>query len=192
MKKQIVNALKTSAILSVICAISSLAYLLALVLNSGGLTSVFFYNPFISAFVHSDMTHFSMNILMLFLCLIPGINQLFTFKMVVYTAIILNTLYFPLVLFQVTLPIIGLSVFTYFLMGRIAVTRKKYKWLALLIFILILIGEISQINTETTIAHLSHIIGALVGIVSIKFSSNTYIKKFLIKEPIVNNEPKFV
>ena len=82
--------------------------------------------------------------------------------------------------------------FTYFLLGRIAVTRKKYKLLALLIFILILVGEISQINTETTIAHLSHIIGALVGIVSIKFSSNTYIKKFLIKEPIVNNEPKFV
>ncbi len=192
MKIQIINAAKVSATIALICAISSFAYLVALVMNLGGFTSILFYNPFISAFVHSDMTHYIMNILMLFLCLIPSINRLYTYKKVLYTAIILNTLYFPLVIFQVTLPIIGLSMFTYFLMGRIAVTRKKHKWLFLAIFFLILIGEISQIKTETTIAHLSHVIGALVGIISIKFSSKKHSEKFLIEEPIVTNEPKFV
>jgi len=169
MKKQILNAAKTVGIISAICLIISLLYWMFEAFNFGALGYILFYNPFISALVHSDFSHLTNNMLMLFLCLIPVINQEYKILQIVIVSSMLSFIYFPLLIFQVSLPVIGISMFAYFLLGRIVFSRKKYFWIALVLFLILLIGEATIINTDNSIAHLAHIIGAFFGSISIRF-----------------------
>ncbi len=169
MKKQILNAAKTVGIISAICLIISLLYWMFEAFNFGALGYILFYNPFVSALVHSDFSHLTNNMLMLFLCLIPVINQEYKILQIVIVSSMLSFIYFPLLIFQVSLPVIGLSMFAYFLLGRIVFSRKKYFWIVVIPFFILLLGEATIITTDYSTAHLAHIIGALLGSISIRF-----------------------
>jgi hypothetical protein len=174
MKKQIIIAAKNVGIISVICFVTSLFYWIFVTFNLGGLGYLLFYNPFLSALVHADLSHFAYNMLMLFLCLIPAINQDYKIKQLVYVATILSFLYFPLILFQFSLPIIGISMFAYFLLARIVFSREKYFWFFLSVFVITLIGEATLIQSDDNTAHLAHIFGATLGTISTRFSPKLF------------------
>lgn len=175
MKKQLIIAAKNVGIISVICFVTSLFYWIFVTFNFGGLGSLLFYNPFVSALVHADLSHFGYNMLMLFLCLIPAINQDYKSKQLVFVATILSFLYFPLILFQISLPVIGISMFVYFLLARVVFSREKYFWVFLSIFVIMLIGEATLIQSDDSTAHLAHIFGAALG----SFSTRYWPKIFL-------------
>jgi membrane associated rhomboid family serine protease len=169
MKKQLLLAAKTTGIVCLICLATSLLYWISSALNLGGVGYFLFYNPFVSAFVHADPSHLAYNMLMLFLCLIPVIHQEFQPKKIIVVATILSLLFFPFILFQLSLPVIGLSMFAYFLLGRIVLSRKKYFWIYLGLFLTMLIGEMTLIKSDDGTAHFAHFFGAIMGAISTKY-----------------------
>jgi membrane associated rhomboid family serine protease len=168
MKNQLLLAAKTTGIISLICIATSLLYWTTIALNLGGLSYILFYNPFVSAFVHADFTHLAYNMWLLFLCLIPVIHQEFEPKKIIVVASILSCLFFPLIIFQLSLPVIGLSMFAYFLIARIVLSRKKY-WVYLALFLTLLIGEMTLIQSDDGTAHLAHFFGAIMGAISTRY-----------------------
>ena len=169
MKKQIFNAVKTTGIVSLICIAISLLYVISVAINLGGISYILFYNPFISALVHADFSHLAYNMLMLFLCLIPVIHQEFQTKKIILVATILSLLFFPFILFQISLPVIGISMFAYFLLCRIVLSRKKYFWVYIALFLTMLIGELTLIQSDDGTAHFAHFFGAIMGAISTRY-----------------------
>lgn len=169
MKKQLLLAAKTTGIFCLICIATTLLFLISVAINLGGLAYILFYNPFVSALVHADFSHLAYNMLMLFLCLIPAIHDEFKPKKIVSVATVLSLLFFPFILFQISLPVIGISMFTYFLLSRIVFSRKKYFWVYLALFVTLLIGEMTLIQSNDGTAHLAHIFGAIMGAISTRY-----------------------
>ena len=169
MKKQLLLAAKTTGIVCLICIATTLLFLISVAINLGGLAYILFYNPFVSALVHADFSHLAYNMLMLFLCLIPAIHDEFKPKKIVSVATVLSLLFFPFILFQISLPVIGISMFTYFLLSRIVFSRKKYFWVYLALFLTLLIGEMTLIQSDDGTAHFAHIFGALMGAISTRY-----------------------
>lgn len=169
MKNQLILAAKTTGIISLICIATSILYWTLNALNLGGFSLILFYNPFVSALVHADFTHLAYNMSMLFLCLIPVIHQEFEPKKIIQVATVLSCLFFPLIIFQLSLPVIGLSMFAYFLLARIVLSRKKYFWVYLALFLTLLIGEMTLIKSDDGTAHLAHFSGAIMGALSTRY-----------------------
>jgi membrane associated rhomboid family serine protease len=169
MKKQLILAAKITGIVCLICLGTSVLYWISVALNLGGLSYLLFYNPFVSALVHADFSHLAYNMVMLFLCLIPVIHQEFEPKKIIRVATILSCLFFPFILFQISLPVIGLSMFTYFLLSRVVLSRKKYFWVYLSLFVIMLIGEATLIQSDDGTAHLAHFFGASMGALSTRY-----------------------
>lgn len=169
MKSQLLLAAKTTGIVFLICTATSLLYWTTNALNLGGLSSILFHNPFVSALVHADFTHLAYNMSMLFLCLIPVVHQEFEPKKIIRVATILSCMFFPLIIFRVSLPVIGLSTFAYFLLARVVLSRKKYFWVYLALYITMLIGEATLIQSNDGTAHVAHIFGSIMGALSTRY-----------------------
>lgn len=169
MKSQLLLAAKTTGIVCLICSATSLLYWTTIALNLGGLISILFHNPFVSALVHADFTHLAYNMSMLFLCLIPVVHQEFEPKKIIRVATILSCMFYPLILFHVSLPVIGLSTFAYFLLARVVLSRKKYFWVYLALYLTMLIGEATLIQSDDGTAHVAHIFGSIMGALSTRY-----------------------
>ena len=66
------------------------------------------YNPFVNGFIHGDMSHLGMNLLLMFVFLIPEINQRYDFTKIFFITIIISLIYFPISL-SVGTPAVGIS-----------------------------------------------------------------------------------
>ena len=124
------------------------------------------YNPIINGFIHGDPTHLFMNLGLIFIFLIPQINQHYKFTQIFFITLIISLLYFPISL-AVGIPAVGISGTMYFMMTRVCLNKKNK---LLFIFFIIMFGyEIVKINVISDgVAHGVHIIGVIFGLISLK------------------------
>ena len=47
------------------------------------------YNPFVNGFIHGDLSHLGMNLLLMFVFLIPEINQKYSFRNLFFITLII-------------------------------------------------------------------------------------------------------
>jgi membrane associated rhomboid family serine protease len=59
--------------------------------------------------------------------------------------------------------------FAYFLLSRIVLSRKKYFWVYLALFLTMLIGELTLIQSDDGTAHFAHFFGAIMGAISTRY-----------------------
>jgi len=131
------------------------------------------YNPIFNGFIHGDMSHLGTNLLMMFVFLIPGINQRYDFKQIFFITIIISALYFPVSL-AVGLPAVGVSGTLYFMISRVCLNKRSIP--LYILFGILVFPEIKSFgNTLDGTAHLVHLIGAALGFLSLKVERYTFL-----------------
>ena len=139
------------------------------------------YNPFINGFLHGDMSHLIWNLSLIFIFLFPSINQHFTFYKVYFITLIISLIYFPVSLL-ISLPAIGISGTLHFMLSRVCL--NKFNIPLYLFFAIIIFPEIVNIfNTSDGTAHSVHIIGAVLGFISLHLK-NTDLNKYKLVQII--------
>jgi membrane associated rhomboid family serine protease len=157
----------------------NLFYIIAFAIFKSNNTSAFFiYNPFFSPFIHSGIEHLIYNIIFLAVVLTPDINSNLGMNNIIKLSLLLSFILLPFVLFEISDPIIGISGLCYLLLARILITRKKYYKLYILLLIFFCIFEFKSLGNKDGISHLCHLLGIVIGAVSIIFDRN--IKKYLL------------
>ena len=124
------------------------------------------YNPLFNGFIHAGFSHLGMNLMMMFVFLIPEINQRYDFKQIFFITLIISALYFPISL-AAGLPAVGVSGTLYFMISRVCLNNRSIP-LYILFGILILAELNSFGNILDGTAHLVHLIGASLGILSLR------------------------
>lgn len=124
------------------------------------------YNPLFNGFIHADISHLLINLLLMFLVLMPEINQNYSFLNIYLITLIISIFYFPISLL-IGIPAVGVSGTLYFMLSRICLDKTN---IILFIFYSIMIVPeiISFANFSDGTAHIVHIIGASFGWFSLK------------------------
>ena len=131
------------------------------------------YNPFVNGFIHGDISHLGMNLGLMFIFLIPDINQRYDFTKIFFITLIISIIYFPIAL-SVGIPAVGISGTLYFMLSRVCLNKKS---IPLYIFFgIMIIPELTKFTNMTDgTAHMVHIIGALLGLLSLKVEKYNFL-----------------
>lgn len=124
------------------------------------------YNPFVNGFIHGDLSHLGMNLLLMFVFLIPEINQKYSFRNLFFITLIISLIYFPVSL-AVGIPAVGISGTLYFMLSRVCLSKRNI-FLYIFFGIMIVPEVIGFSNFSDGTAHMVHIIGAALGFISLK------------------------
>jgi hypothetical protein len=119
--------------------------------------------PATSPFIHASMTHFVENVIMLLVLMLPQVNSHFTIKELVLLAIGLALLYLPFVLLGFSVSVIGLSGLGYFLLTRFILANTFFRKTLLVLFTLLLLGELTLLGSADDVAHGFHLFAVLSG-----------------------------
>lgn len=155
------SAFKLSFITASACALAFLIHVLLFCVTDN---EAILYNPLLSGYLHQDIGHFGLNMLVLFVCLLHPANQHFSFRQLFVINTLISSMYYPLVLFEFMPFAIGLSgTCNFFLCRALLLSRPAFKWLVALIGIF----ELLHVFDITRTAHLVHLIGLLFGGLSV-------------------------
>lgn len=143
-----------------------------------GAKAIFVLNPFVSGFIHGGLDHILFNLGMIFLFSLSPINSEYDIKRIFWVTFILSCLYLPVSLLHITEPAIGISGTCFFLMTRFFFSRNSYKILWYSLYFFLLLSELYTIAENDGTAHGVHILGALLGYISLKKDS-VWIPKFI-------------
>jgi membrane associated rhomboid family serine protease len=159
----ILFAFKLTLIIALACALAFFIHvLLSLVTDHKAIL----YNPLLSGFLHQDLEHLGLNMLVLFVCLLHPINQQIGFKQLFFISTIISSIYYLLVVLQIMPFAIGLSgVCNYFLSRALLKSKPVFKWFLAAITVF----ELLHVLDTTKTAHLVHLIGLFGGWLSVKY-----------------------
>lgn len=159
-------------IIDIICLFSLffIAYVVFKVAYSESVANIIFvYNPLFSGFMHSNIYHLSGNLMFLFIGLLFKINKKYTFNNIFVITFIISLIYFPFgLIFECAA--IGLSGTAMFMLTRACLDENK--WWLFVLYVILIYPDITKLFSNDDISHATHIIGALVGILSL------YIEKY--------------
>jgi len=167
MVDQIKFSIITTLQVAAMCLLSTLLYILIEVILGSTYSYYFAINPFTSGLLHSNFDHLIWNIFGIFISLNMRCNRFYTFEKIFWVTSLIAILYFPIVLINSEFAAIGISGTCYFLIMRGAGSFKKFKILWYFMISSILIGDLMKIGDNDTIAHSVHLIGSILGIVSL-------------------------
>jgi len=131
--------------------------------------------PFISPWIHSDLSHFLINIIPLFVLMLSEKNR-FKISCLLIIPILIEVAFLPLIFFG-TATVIGLSKFIFFLFARFMLTRENNKVIHQSVFVFIFTLELLQIGSGDLISHEGHIFGSILGIISIYAEKKGLLKR---------------
>jgi hypothetical protein len=143
--------------------------------------SIMNYNPIINGFIHGDPSHLATNIGLIFVFLIPEINQRFNFPKIFFITLIISVIYLPISVL-IGMPAVGISGTLYFMLSRACLNKRN---ILLYIFFAIMISPeiINILNTSDGSAHVVHIIGSVLGFISLHLK-NTNLNKYKLVQMI--------
>lgn len=168
MKERLLKSLKvTGKVLGLSVALFLLAIVSVALLGDWS-QKLFTFNPLISGFLHISIDHLAFNILGVFLLMLARANQDYTLKDLFWITFLISLIYLPIPLIGLTPPAIGISGTCMFLMTRYFLTWKRAKGIGVFLLILTLGLEASDIFTNDGIAHGVHLLGGVMGYLSLK------------------------
>lgn len=141
--------------------------------------SIMNYNPIINGFIHGDPSHLATNLGLIFLFLIPEINQRFNFPKIFLITLIISVIYLP-ISFLFGIPAVGISGTLYFMLSRACLNKRN---IFLYIFFVIMISPeiINILNTSDGAAHIVHIIGSVLGFISLHLENTKFYRYKLVQ-----------
>jgi membrane associated rhomboid family serine protease len=121
-------SLKNPALLTLFTLLAwALTFVLSVVAKlifEEGSDNIMTYNPIINGFIHGDPSHLFMNLGLIFVFLIPQINQQHNFTQLFLITLLISLAYFPISLAAGT-PAVGISGTIYFMMARACLNKKN-------------------------------------------------------------------
>jgi membrane associated rhomboid family serine protease len=154
--------------LTVLILVLNIIYILFYAIFSSEITSaLFIYNPILSPFIHSSLEHLIYNLFFLALVLIPDYNSNLGFNNLIKLSLLISFILFPLVLLNITSPMVGMSGLCYLLLSRLLLTRKSFSKFSIGILLFFAFIEFSTMGNNDSISHLCHFSGIAIGIVSV-------------------------
>jgi hypothetical protein len=100
-------------------------------------------------------------------------NRFYTYERIFWITSLIALLYLPIILIDSRFASIGISGTCYFLLARGLLSLKRLKLVGYFIISSIIIAEFAGLGGNDEIAHTVHIIGAILGILSLpKFRLN--------------------
>lgn len=136
-------------------------------------------NPFLKGYLHLSISHFSLNVLMLFVTLLAGVNRSYGFKNIYIITLLIFLIHLPLEMTGISQTALGLSGTCYFLLSRYFFSWKERSLLGVFIIgilALLELGASINMRDEGT-AHSVHIIGIVLGYLSIRYQHKKSLKK---------------
>ena len=139
--------------------------------------SIMNYNPVLNGFIHGDPSHLINNLILMFIFLTFTVNQNFDPMKIFIITFSISLLYLPLAL-VFSSPAVGISGTLYFMITRACLNKRN---IPLYIFYGIIMSyEITHaFNFEDGTAHAVHIIGAILGYLSLNVTKYTFLPKKL-------------
>lgn len=134
-------------------------------------------SPFVSPFIHGDIFHLFTNLIFIFVSVLHPINQGYKLKEIYIISFFIALLYLPISLLEITPIAIGLSGTGYFLMSRACFnwgTTGKVIIIGLTISELFFLSDL-----EDGIAHGVHLIGIILGYISLKKDLLIFRKEYI-------------
>ncbi len=139
--------------------------------------SIMNYNPVFSGFIHGDPSHLMINLSLMFIFLIFNVNQVYDIKKLYIITFAISLIYLPVAL-ATALPAVGISGTLYFMLTRACLNKRN---IPLYIFYGITISyEFTHLFDVDGTAHGVHIIGSVLGYISLKEFKNKIIPAKLL------------
>lgn len=165
--------LRKIGVLSLLCiVVNCLFFISSLLLGELGFQAITTL-PVTSPFIHASITHFVENVLMLLVLMLAQVNSHFTVKELVSLSIGLALLYLPFVLLGFSVSVIGLSGLGYFLLTRFILANTFFRKTLLVLFALLILGELTLLGSPDDIAHGFHLFAVVCG--SVNFLYNKFL-----------------
>jgi hypothetical protein len=173
MEDQIKFSIVTTVQIASICLLTTLFYIVIEIIFGDKCAYYFAINPFTSGLLHSNFNHLFWNIFGIFVSLNMRCNRFYTYERIFWITSLIALLYLPIILIDSGFASIGISGTCYFLLARGLLSLKRLKLVGYFIISSIIIAEFAGLGGNDEIAHTVHIIGAILGILSLpKFRLN--------------------
>lgn len=169
---------------TIILALNLIYILFFAIFSSEMASTLFIYNPFFSPFIHSGLEHLLYNLLFMVLVILPDYNSNLGLNNLVKLSLLISFILFPLVLLNITTPMIGISGLCYLLLARLLLTRKSFPKFNIGVLLFFSFYEFTSLGNSDSISHLCHCLGITIGVVSVAIN-----KKWTFKQ---HQTPKYI
>lgn len=162
-------AAKTTFIILLMCGASTLLTFIQLTLFGIEHSNLLMMNPLTSGYLHLSVVHLVSNAIILFLALCSDTNKEFNAIKIFYVTIIIELIYLPVEIINLSQIAIGISGTGYFLVSRYFFSWKEKTGLGVCIIFLLTAVEINGMfptSVPDDAAHLVHFIGIVLGYIS--------------------------
>jgi membrane associated rhomboid family serine protease len=167
MQDQIKFSIITAVQVTAMCLLSTLIYIIIDITLGENYSYYFCINPLTSGLLHANFRHLMWNIFGIFISLNMRCNRFYTFEKIFWVTSLIAILYLPIIIMNSDFAAIGISGTCYFLLMRGIGSFRKFKPLMYFIISSIIISELARLGDDDKIAHAVHIIGSLLGLISL-------------------------
>ena len=169
---------------TIILALNLIYILFFAIFSSEMASTLFIFNPLFSPFIHSGLEHLLYNLLFMVLVILPDYNSNLGLNNLVKLSLLISFILFPLVLLNITTPMIGISGLCYLLLARVLLTRKSFPKFNIGVLLFFSFYEFTSLGNSDSISHLCHCLGITIGVVSVALN-----KKWTFKQ---HQTPKYI
>lgn len=177
MRDQIKFSMLTTLKVTGMCLLSTLLYIIINIAIGDNVGYYFVINPLTSGLIHANFNHVLWNMFGIFISLNAGCNRFYTPDKIFWITSLISSLYLPVVLLDPNFASVGISGTCYFLLMRGLGSVQKLKPLSYFFISTILISEFLRLGKNDNISHTIHIIGSLLGLISLYPNGIKFIHK---------------
>lgn len=169
MNNNVKTSAKTTGLIALFCIAAFIILGIQIAIFGNSSANILMMDPFISGFLHTGISHFGWNIAIVFLALLSSVNTTYNITKVFWVTFILSLLYLPVSILGITPPAVGISGTCYFLLARYFFSWKKHRKIGYGIIIFLVFCEVITLgDLSDRVAHGVHILGAVLGYISLK------------------------
>ncbi len=180
MRENLKFAFKTTGLTMLACGAATILTFIQLMIVGEDNSNFLMLNPILGGYLHLSVPHFASNMFLLFLALCSDINQKYTPKKIFYITLIIELIYLPFELLEISQIAIGISGTCYFLISRFFFSWREKAWLGASIAVVLALIEFSGFfSAPGDAAHGVHLLGILLGFLSLPRESRSSTPKLL-------------
>lgn len=163
--ESIIKSIKITAIAFIMCVAAFMLYVIQICLIPEEIAVM---NPLISGFLHQGVEHLLLNMMVMFIAMLHPINSGFSWKSIFIITTIISLIYLPIAILGITSFAIGLSGTCYFFLTRGTI---NWGWIGKAIIFILFVSEASSLFSGDNTAHGVHLIGMVLGSISLRISN---------------------
>ena len=168
MRDNLKFSLKTTGLTILACGAATVLTFIQIMIIGEDNSNLLMMNPLLSGYLHLSVPHFISNMLLIFLALCSDINQKYTLLKIFYVTLIIEMIYLPLEVLELSQIARGISGTCYFLISRFFFSWREKAWLGASIAVVLALIEFNGFfSAPDDAAHGVHLLGIFLGFISL-------------------------